>query len=103
MLPNFYIRLFIMVRTIVKPTKRNLTIKLPEIRLVKWLKFLTFEVNDETMGRRKRLTKKSSVEQLKKELAEFSFNSGGYKFDRDEANNYGVRLLLTLIYFYTDG
>jgi len=36
----------------------------------------------------KTVAKKKSVEQLKKELAEISGNSGGYKFDRDEANDY---------------
>lgn len=74
-----------MIRTIIKPTKRSLTIQLPENLIGKVVEVLAFEV-EETMGTKKRITKKSNVEQLKKEFAEFSFNSGGYKFDRDEAN-----------------
>lgn len=76
-----------MIRTILKPTKSSLTIKLPENLIGKVIEVLAFEV-DETAEVKKRVAKKSSVEQLKKELAEFSFNSGGYKFDRGEANDY---------------
>ncbi|HWV73764.1 MAG TPA: hypothetical protein VN040_18705 [Pseudosphingobacterium sp.] len=76
-----------MIRTIIKPTKRSLTIKLPENLIGKVVEVLAFEV-EETKETKKRITKKSSVEQLKKEFAEFSFNGGGYKFDRDEANDY---------------
>lgn len=76
-----------MIRTIIKPTKRSLTIQLPENLIGKVVEVLAFEV-EETKGTKKRITKKSSVEQLKKEFAEFAFNSGGYKFDRDEANDY---------------
>lgn len=64
-----------------------MTIELPENLIGKVVEVLAFEV-EETMVTKKRITKKSSVEQLKKEFAEFSFNSGGYKFDRDEANDY---------------
>ncbi|MCL4641380.1 MULTISPECIES: hypothetical protein [Olivibacter] len=76
-----------MIRTIIKPTKRSLTIQLPESLVGKVVEVLAFEV-EEPIRTKKRITNKSSVEQLKKEFAEFSFNSGGYKFDRDEANNY---------------
>ena len=76
-----------MIRTILKPTKRDLLIRLPEHLIGKMIEVIAFEV-DESPVVKKGQSKKTSVEQLKKELAEFSFNSGGYKFDRDEANDY---------------
>jgi len=76
-----------MIRTILKPTKRDLLIQLPEHLIGKVIEVIAFEV-DETPVAKKRQSKKNSVEQLKSELAEFSFNSGGYKFDRNEANDY---------------
>lgn len=75
-----------MIREILKPSGRNLTIQIPESFVGKTIEVIAFKINEPMVKIRK--SKMENASQLKKELAEFSFNSGGYKFSRDEANDY---------------
>ena len=76
-----------MIRTILKPTTRDLTIQLPENFIGKMVEVIAFEIDEKYNGE-KDGSKKDKISRLKKELAKFSFNSGGFNFDRDEANDY---------------
>ena len=76
-----------MIRTILKSDKNRLTLELPDDMVGKMIEIIAFSV-DETNIVDNNTSKESSVEALKNKLKDFTFNSGGYKFDREDANNY---------------
>lgn len=77
-----------MIRTIVKSAKNKLTLDLPEDLVGKTIEVIAFSIDDEK-GKSNDLPQIADrTAELKKELLPFMFNSGGYKFNRDEANEY---------------
>ena len=52
------------------------------------IEVIAFSVEDAKVIENNNTTKETRVAILKDRLKNFTFNSGGYKFDRDEANDY---------------
>lgn len=77
-----------MIRTILKPDKNSVTLQLPDDMVGTMVEVIAFSIEDSKAKVKKTASKKSRVEAFKNILTDFTFNSGGYKFDRDEANNY---------------
>lgn len=77
-----------MIRTILKSNKKSLTLELPDDLVGKMIEIIAFSV-DETKSIEKDATPiEVRAGHLKDRLKGFTFNSGGYKFDRGEANDY---------------
>ena len=75
------------MRTIVKSNKSSLTLELPDDLVGKMIEVIAFSVEDTKADTYDNSTKSTRVASLKDKLKEFTFNSGGYKFDRNEAND----------------
>lgn len=77
-----------MIRTIIKPTKNSLTIRLPDNLIGKEVEVLAFELNapeaDETII----IDKEKRIKALEKGLNKYRMDLSGFKFDREEANDY---------------
>jgi hypothetical protein len=71
-----------MIRQIIIPTQKNLTIELPDDFVGKSVE-ITLELENVQSFRPQK-----SIEQLKKELEGLTVDMKGYKFDREEANDY---------------
>ncbi|HWD89038.1 MAG TPA: hypothetical protein VG367_12990 [Mucilaginibacter sp.] len=76
-----------MIRTILKSDKNSLTLKLPDDLVGKMIEVIAFSIEDTKVYVKDSSTKETRVRLLKNRLKNFTFNSGGYKFDRDDANN----------------
>jgi hypothetical protein len=76
------------IRTIIKSDKNSLTLKLPDDLVGKVIEVIAFSIEDTEADVKDTSTKEARVKLLKSKLKNFTFNSGGYKFDRDEANDY---------------
>ena len=77
-----------MIRTILKSNKNSLTLELPDDLVGKMIEVIAFSVEDVKVIAKDTTPKEARVAALKDKLKNFAFNSGGYKFDRDEANDY---------------
>ncbi|RKR81347.1 hypothetical protein BDD43_1492 [Mucilaginibacter gracilis] len=77
-----------MIRTILKSDKNSLTLELPDDLVGKMIEVIAFSVEDAKVFEKDTAPKETRVAILKDKLKHFTFNSGGYKFDRDEANDY---------------
>ena len=77
-----------MIRTILKSSKNNLTLQLPDDLVGKMIEVIAFSIEDTKSTIKDIATKEERVALVKNKLKKFTFNSGGYKFDRDEANDY---------------
>ena len=77
-----------MIRTILKSDKNSLTLQLPDDLVGKTIEVIAFSIEDAKEKTTSPVSKKNSTADLKDKLADFTFNSGGYKFDRNDANNY---------------
>ena len=73
-----------MMRTVVKSNKNSLTLQLPDDLVGKMIDPVENNHNNDTDTS----SIASRVIDLKSKLKKFTFNSGGYKFNRDEANDY---------------
>ena len=76
-----------MLRTIVKPTKNSLTIKLPDNLVGKMVEVLAFELKapaEESIA----VDKENRIKALEKGLNKYRKDLSDFKFDRDEANDY---------------
>lgn len=71
-----------MIRKIIIPRERTYTLEIPESFLGKEVEILAFEVNKDQEEKK---NKKESFAERTKDLR---FSSGGYKFNRLEANEY---------------
>jgi len=71
------------VREVITPTKRQLTVTVPDTMVGKSVEVTIREKPTKTMR-----TKKKTIEALKAELEGLTVNMEGYCFDRDEANDY---------------
>jgi hypothetical protein len=77
-----------MIRTILKSNKNSLTLELPDDLVGKMIEVIAFSVEDVKVIAKDTIPKEARVAALKDKLKYFAFNSGGYKFDRGEANDY---------------
>ena len=77
-----------MIRTILKSDKNSLALELPDDLVGKMIEVIAFSVEDTTTAVKDSSPKRARIAALKNKLKNFTFNSGGYKFDRDEANDY---------------
>lgn len=72
-----------MLREIITPKKAVVTLRIPEEMVGKTVEVIAFEINDEEKPNR--LQRLQQIEDLtKSNLIDLS----GFKFNRDEANNY---------------
>jgi len=77
-----------MIRTILKSDKNSLTLELPDDLVGKTIEVIAFSIEDAKEKITKPVSNKSKAVAFKDNLADFTFNSGGYKFDRTDANDY---------------
>jgi len=77
-----------MIRTILKSNRNSLTLELPDGLVGKIIEVIAFSVEDTKIIAKDNTPKEARVAALRDKLKNFTFNSGGYKFDRDEANDY---------------
>jgi hypothetical protein len=77
-----------MIRTILKSDKNNLIVHLPDDLVGKMIEVIAFSIEDTKSIVKDTLSKEERIAALKGKLKDFTFNSGGYKFDRDDANDY---------------
>ena len=80
-----------MIRKIVIPQERTLVLELPEEFVGKEVEVLAFEVDKNTSVSEPSSTiqsREERIEYLVKALEPYRVDMSGYKFDRDEANNY---------------
>lgn len=77
-----------MIRTILKSNKNWLTLELSDDLVGKMIEVIAFSVEDAKATAEDPTSKEIRITSFKDKLRSFTFNSGGYKFDRDEANEY---------------
>ncbi|HEY4325931.1 MAG TPA: hypothetical protein VGN20_18220 [Mucilaginibacter sp.] len=77
-----------MIRTILKSDKKILVLQLPDDLVGKTIEVIAFSIEDTNTTVKDSISTENSVTAFKNKIKSFSFNSGGYKFDRDEANDY---------------
>ncbi|WP_353125322.1 hypothetical protein [Parapedobacter pyrenivorans] len=72
-----------MIREVYTPSKRQLTITVPDTMIGK-----PVEITIREKPVKARRSKKKTMAELKAELEGLTVNMEGYRFDRDEANDY---------------
>jgi hypothetical protein len=77
-----------MLRKVLKADKNSLTIRLPDDLVGKRIEIIVFSIDNTKSPTNNVISKEDNVTILKGKLKKFTFNSGGYKFDRDDANHY---------------
>ena len=79
-----------MIRTIVKPSKNSLTLQLPDDLVGKTVEVIAFEIDQDvsTSPDKKQLDKGKRMQQIEKGLSNYRIDLSGFKFNRDEANDY---------------
>jgi hypothetical protein len=77
-----------MIRTILKSTKNSLTLQLPDDLVGKTIEVIAFSIDDNTSITKEDAAITTGIEAFRNKIKNFAFNSGGYKFDRDDANDY---------------
>lgn len=77
-----------MVRTITKSDNNELKLQLPDDLVGKMIEVIAFSIEETKKSSKTNPSKVQKINALKKRLKKFSINSGGYKFDRNEANDY---------------
>ncbi len=73
-----------MLREIITPKKAVVTMRLPEEMVGKTVEVIAFEINAE----QNMPTKAQRLQQIEELTKSTLVDLSGYKFDRDEANNY---------------
>lgn len=79
-----------MIRTIVKPTKNSLTLQLPDDLVGKTVEVIAFEIEPDISlsSGKKNLDKEKRMQEIEKGLSNYRIDLSGFKFNRDEANDY---------------
>ncbi|QEC79163.1 hypothetical protein [Mucilaginibacter ginsenosidivorax] len=75
-----------MIRRILKSNKNWLTLELPDDLVGKMIEVIALSVENAAVE--DPTSKEIRITTFKDKVRNFTFNSGGYKFDRDEANDY---------------
>jgi hypothetical protein len=73
---------------ILKCNKNWLTLELPDDLVGKMIEVIAFSVEDAETTSTVPVSKETKIATFKDKLKAFTFNSGGYKFDRNEVNDY---------------
>jgi len=76
-----------MIRTILKSDQKKVTLDLPDDLVGKMIEIIAFSVDDAEKGGDP-LPKESRIKDLEAKLKSYAFNSGGYRFDRTDSNDY---------------
>jgi len=79
-----------MIRTIVKPRKNSLTLQLPDYLVGKTVEVIAFEIDGDISSEpgKKKLDKEKRMQEIEKGLSNYRIDLSGFKFNRDEANDY---------------
>ena len=82
-----------MIREIVIPTENSYTLLLPDEFIGKKVEVIAFELEESIStelldDQHSMLEVEDRLQRIQSALKGYTFNSGGYKFDRDEANDY---------------
>lgn len=78
-----------MIRTILKSTKNSLTLELPDDLVGKTIEVIAFEIDQISPPKEfQDIERSKKIEAIDKALSKYRVDLSGYKFDRDEANNY---------------
>jgi len=79
-----------MIRTIVKPSKNSLTLQLPDDLVGKTVEVIAFEIDQDISLKpgNKSFDKKKRMAEIEKGLSNYRTDLSGFKFNRDEANDY---------------
>jgi hypothetical protein len=79
-----------MIRTIVKPNKNSLTLQLPDDLVGKTVEVIAFEIDQDISLKpgKDSLDKEKHMQQIEKGLSNYRTDLSGFKFNRDEANDY---------------
>lgn len=78
-----------MIRTILKSTKNSLTLQLPDDLVGKTIEVIAFEIDQVNPPKKfQDIEKSKKIEAIDKALSKYRVDLSGYKFDRDEANDY---------------
>jgi hypothetical protein len=78
-----------MIRTILKSDKNSLTLELPNDMVGKLIEVIAFEVDKaETPIYIEAVEKSEKIAAIDKVLSKYRVNLSGFKFNRDEANDY---------------
>jgi hypothetical protein len=79
-----------MIRTIVKPSKNSLTLQLPDDLVGKTVEVIAFEIDQDIplKSGKKSLDKEKRIREIEKGLSNYRTDLSGFKFNRDEANDY---------------
>lgn len=73
-----------MIREIVESAENTYTLNFPKELVGKKVEVIAFEIEEAVQ----KSVPKKSIEQFNKELKGLTTNLGGFKFNRDEANDY---------------
>ncbi len=73
-----------MIREIVESAENTYTLNFPNELIGKKVEVIAFEIEEESH----KTPVKKSIEQLNKELEGLTISLNGFKFNRDEANDY---------------
>jgi hypothetical protein len=76
-----------MIRKILKSDKNSLTLSLPDDLVGRVIEIIAFSI-DENTSVKNPAPNEEKPGTFKEKIKAFSFNSGGYKFNRGEANDY---------------
>lgn len=77
-----------MLRTITKSNTGKLTLELPEDLIGRTIEVIAFSVDETSNSIAETTSKEDRVKALNSKLKGYAINSGGYKFNRDDANDY---------------
>ncbi|MDB4920486.1 hypothetical protein [Mucilaginibacter sp.] len=78
-----------MIRTILKSDNNNLNIELPDDMVGKVIEVIIFSLDEVEYIENGDLEKAERLAAIEKALEKYRINTSGFKFDRDEANDYG--------------
>lgn len=76
-----------MIREILKPEKNSLTLQLPDDLVGKMIEVIAFSIESSSAAGQNQ-DAEHKVADFKTRMKNFTFNSGGYRFNREEANDY---------------
>jgi len=78
-----------MIRTILKSDKNSLTLQLPNNMVGKMIEVIAFEIDQaKPIENLQNVEKSEKIKAIDKALSKYRVDMSGFKFDRDEANDY---------------
>ena len=77
-----------MIRTILQPTKNDLTLRLPDNLIGKLVEVIAFEIDKPTDIEKTNIDKNARISEISRRLHKHRADLSDFKFSRDEANDY---------------